>query len=600
MLRQTGVALLTILLGGGTPAVATDLKLFGAIEGEVRNLGGVTQMGASVQLFNGLELPVQRILTGSDGKFRFDHLQPDTYSVRVSLSSYVPASRTNITVRAGMSNYLSIQLATIFSTIELMYATPGDTGVVTDEWKWVLRSSTATRPVLRLDAGPDLDGILTGNRPVRERKMFSATRGLMRVSGGDGGVSSVLGNEPDLGTAFALATSLFGANELRVSGNVGYATSTGAPATGFRTRYTRTEGGALVPEVELTVRQVQMRQVAGYGLATGTPESTPTLRTMSVKVGERQELTDDISLEYGTLLESVVFLERMNMLSPFARLTYDLGEVGVLELGYSSGAPALDLIAAGGGQGAIQNDLIGLAMFPRVSLYGGHARVQRSDNYEIGYRKIDGKRTYTAAVFREDLRNAAITMAAPAGAIAPSDLLPDIASNSSIFNLGDYSTIGYMISATHDFGSGWTAGGAYGSGGALRPENPTDAVENAAELRSRMKPVRRQWTAARVTGFVPKAGTRVIASYVWVPGGSESLAPAHAWLTQRWQPQMGLNIQFRQPIPAGGSMAGRWEMNAEVRNLLANGYVPVASADGRSLFLIQFPRTLRGGLSFIF
>ena len=63
---------------------------------------------------------------------------------------------------------------------------------------------------------------------------------------------------------------------------------------------------------------------------------------------------------------------------------------------------------------------------------------------------------------------------------------------------------------------------------------------------------------------------------------------------------MGLNVQVRQPIPGRGGLGGRLEMSAELRNLLAEGYVPVASIDGRSLWLIQFPRTIRGGLSFVF
>lgn len=597
MFRQTSVALLAAVLAGGTPSLSAELSPLGTIQGEVRNLAGVSQMGATVQLYNRLEQPVQRVLTGPDGKFSFERLNPDSYSVRVNLNSYVPATRANIHVKAGMASYLAIQLATIFSTIELIYTAPAESGVVSDEWRWVLRSSVATRPVLRLS-----DSIMTvpvGHQPAKERKVFSATRGLMRVSAGDGGVSSVLGNEPDLGTAFALATSLFGSNELRVSGNLGYATSTGAPATGFRTQFSRSEG-TLTPDVELTVRQVQMRQVAAYGLATNTPESTPTLRTMSIKVGETQRITDEVTLEYGSLLESVAFLDRINLFSPFARLTYDLGEVGVVELGYSTGAPALDLIASGANDGAMQNQLVGLAMFPRVSLSSGHARVQRSDNYEIGYRKIDGKRTYSAAVYREDLRDAAITVAAPAGVFSSADLMPDIASNSSIFNLGNYSTIGYMASAVQEIGHGWSAGVAYGSGGALRADNAAEPVVDAADLRNRMKPVRRQWASARATGYIPKVGTRVAAGYVWVAGGSESLAPAHAWLTQRWQPQMGVNLQLRQPLPEGALIPGRWEMSAEVRNLLASGYVPVSTADGRNVLLIQFPRTLRGGLSFIF
>jgi hypothetical protein len=42
------------------------------------------------------------------------------------------------------------------------------------------------------------------------------------------------------------------------------------------------------------------------------------------------------------------------------------------------------------------------------------------------------------------------------------------------------------------------------------------------------------------------------------------------------------------------------EATADLRNMLAQGYLPVSMANGQSLTLIETPRTLRGGLSFIF
>ena len=63
---------------------------------------------------------------------------------------------------------------------------------------------------------------------------------------------------------------------------------------------------------------------------------------------------------------------------------------------------------------------------------------------------------------------------------------------------------------------------------------------------------------------------------------------------------MGLNFQIRQPLPLMGGIPGRLEMTAELRNLLAQGYIPMTSPDGGSLILIQFPRAIRGGFSFIF
>ncbi|MBI5083790.1 MAG: carboxypeptidase regulatory-like domain-containing protein, partial [Acidobacteria bacterium] len=186
------------------------------------------------------------------GRFRFDSLSPDNYSVRVSLASFVPAMRTNIPVRAGLESILNIQLANLFSSIELVYASPVQTGLLSDDWKWALRSSTATRPVLRLRdqqwGGPKTSSSASPS-------LFGPANGVVRVSAGDQGLSTALGSEPDLGTAFALATTLFGSREIAVSGNVGYASSSGVPTAGFRTRYSGGQEGLATPDVELTVRQ---------------------------------------------------------------------------------------------------------------------------------------------------------------------------------------------------------------------------------------------------------------------------------------------------------------------------------------------------------
>ena len=42
------------------------------------------------------------------------------------------------------------------------------------------------------------------------------------------------------------------------------------------------------------------------------------------------------------------------------------------------------------------------------------------------------------------------------------------------------------------------------------------------------------------------------------------------------------------------------EATIDVTNLLAEGYRPFLSADGRTLYLAQSPRTIRAGLSFSF
>jgi hypothetical protein len=121
---KAGVALVALLVV--TPAMVSgaEYRLLGAIRGEVRNPAGTRQMGAVVGLYNRYERLIEKTLTDPSGRFEFRALAPDQYAVRVNLSTYVPANRSNIAVRAGMESYLSIELATIFSSIELVYTSP--------------------------------------------------------------------------------------------------------------------------------------------------------------------------------------------------------------------------------------------------------------------------------------------------------------------------------------------------------------------------------------------------------------------------------------------------------------------------------------------
>jgi hypothetical protein len=38
----------------------------------------------------------------------------------------------------------------------------------------------------------------------------------------------------------------------------------------------------------------------------------------------------------------------------------------------------------------------------------------------------------------------------------------------------------------------------------------------------------------------------------------------------------------------------------EIRNLIAQGYVPVVGRDGQTLYLVQSARSVRGGVAFTF
>ena len=230
MIRSVRIALLVALTGAVLPVYPVEFTMLGSIAGVVRSRG-TTQMGASVMLLNRNDRVILRALTDGDGRFRFPSLPPDQYSVRVMLSSFIPAGRNMISVRPGVESFLNIQLANLFSSIELVYLTAPQASMLTEEWKWTLRSANEIRPVLRLL--PEVKAT-AGNRPSRWSP--GPTRGMVAVSAGEGSSLTPLGMAPDLGTAFAVATSVFGSRELTVSGNLGYDSQAGTPTAGFSTR----------------------------------------------------------------------------------------------------------------------------------------------------------------------------------------------------------------------------------------------------------------------------------------------------------------------------------------------------------------------------
>ena len=49
-----------------------------------------------------------------------------------------------------------------------------------------------------------------------------------------------------------------------------------------------------------------------------------------------------------------------------------------------------------------------------------------------------------------------------------------------------------------------------------------------------------------------------------------------------------------------GFLPVHMEALIDVRNLLAQGYVPVLGQDGQTVYLVQAARSVRGGLAFTF
>ena len=153
-----------------------------------------------------------------------------------------------------------------------------------------------------------------------------------------------------------------------------------------------------------------------------------------------------------------------------------------------------------------------------------------------------------------------------------------------------------MVSADRNWGRGWSTWLGGGNTGTLAPDG--DVVANAQDVRRLLHSVRRNWVAIRVSGVVPGAGTRIVASYLQTD--NTMALPTHRYLTQSYSPEVGLHLQVRQPLPGLGLWSGRLEAIVELRNALSQGVAGLETGAGRRLLLMPSPRILRGGLAFIF
>lgn len=550
-------------------------------------------MGALVMLFNRQDGLAQKAVTDEKGAFAFLGLMPDVYSIRVTLASFVPAIKNNILVQPGMRSVLNVSMAALFSSIHLIY--PTHPAFMSDDWKWVLRTAASTRPVMRLLPGVAGDGV-AGNEERPHRTVFSDTRGLVMFSAGDGTPVAGFGSSADMGTAFALGTSVLGSNQFQFAGNVGSGEQSGIPSAAFRTTYSRTVGPDS-PQVSVTMRELFLPD--RMGLAIFGPEGgVPMLRSISTNLDDHTRISDALSVQYGMALDAVAFNDHLSYLSPYARLTYSLGNAGDIEFAYTSGNARPDLSEPSAGDDPLQRDIGALALFPLVSLRAGRAGVQQGEDLEAGYSRSMGSRKFGVTVYREALRNLALTIAAPDGFLPVGDILPDFFSGTAMFDAGNFSSMGYVASATQNVGDHLSATVIYGSTGALTADRSETVSSDPDELRSMIHSGRQQSVTMRVVAASPHTGTHIAASYQVADGRFSVPEPIYS--TSSMRPQPGLNIYVRQAVPILSSLPWRMEVTADLRNLLQQGYLPLSTVDGSRLVLMENPRMFRGGLSFIF
>ncbi len=577
------------------PALA---QLHGSLGGLVSNHAGIPQMGALVTLLTPDGNEARKVYSGHDGSFEFSNLLPGAYGIQVTLSQFSPAARAGLAVKTGSRTYLDVNLRRLFASLQLNYAAGSEIRDMTDRWKWILRANYSRRNVLRF--APDHDGFDESGRVLRRLKgTFADTHAYAQLSTGLGMQPSGLANRSDLGSAFAVATSLFGNHDLTVSGNMAAPGAAAAsPTTAFRTTYTR-ELGAATPEVALTVRQLQVSSAAAnsiFELGQGT-QAAPRLETISLELGDSVAIGEATRIEYGVLYEAVNFVDRLEFLSPYGKVVHEISPEREIALSYMSGVPPAAVSSPAGGE-VLRGQVDNLGMFPRVAMLGGRPTVQRGRHIEIAYRERFGKNMIEAAVFHDAIADAAVAANVPDGMFADGNIVPDLFSRTATLNGGTYRAPGVRVSYARKLRDRLQAAIGYGLTGILTPTSSRMQTASAEELRSLLDSKSAHMVVASVAVDLPRTDTQVTGSHRWV--SKQSVIPGDLYNDFAAHSDPGLNVRIRQPLPLGGGLPGKFEASADFRNLLRSGYVPLQAVDGRMIYLLQAIRSYRAALSFIY
>ena len=596
MFRKFGFLAVVAIMVATVPLPAwsgtASAPIPGAISGYVRDASGAPQMGAVVEVLGSaaqaLKAFTLKAFTDDRGFYSVPGLLPGTYSVKVSAPSFLPSLREKIGVRAGAKLMVNVTLTTLFEAIQLV---PLRTPVDDDDWKWTLRS-VANRPILRvLEDGTTVvaqSGESTADHDLRGALSF------MAGSPGQG-----FGSPADMNAGFAVERSLLSSGTVRLNGSVGYGTDgQSIPAAVLRTTYTNRFNGMFEPSMSITALRLNSPdQYAMPGAA---------LEALSVTSSDRIVLGSKLEMKLGSELQAIQFMGRVHAFKPFGSADLHITPNTLLEYQYTSSVPNLGLEDRLGrnndraGDDPLDSTSADLSeTAPRMSMTGFLPAVERARHQEVSLSQRVGKNSMQVAFYSDSIVDPALIgigeMTPGAESAVSGDVLPDVYSGTFSYQGNDFATRGMRVVVQRKLLSDLTATLDYAYGGVLDLSRPDVQLQDARQW---IRAEQRHAVAAKFSGAVPKAKTRWIASYRYT-GGHRALTPVDLFDSSPGQAGPYLNLFIRQPIPAS-FLAGHLEILMDLRNLLAQGYVPVMGPDGRTLYLVQSARSVRGGVAFSF
>ena len=549
-----GMLLLFVGLLGGSSASLLAANA-GGLAGVVKDSRGAPLAGVAVTLLRGQFNPkeIQTVTTDGAGRFEMRGLVPGAYSLKATLTSYLPAIQSQVGIVADKISDLTLILENLYLQSILGVSGTNAEPAVKEDIESVLRSASSTRPILRVF---DADA---GSREEPDGKGAESKSGIRGVVGFS---TAAFSTAPDLASAgntftdFAFIKDVNAATTLVVAGIV---SDSGFAELDSLLRFRDSDRHSTSVRLSLGILPY-----LSLPLSAVPDQNVRRLNMYNLDVQDELKVSEVMSVIYGAEFQMTDPSTRASRFRPKWGVRFQPSASSQYRVLRTKSLPQMQRTLE-----LSEGDELELAS-PFQHDFGNRLNLglNRVTHTEAETEQSLGVSRFSAAVYTDEVASSYLSAAGPEHSA---------------------DSRGVRLAYRRAFGTAESSlGYTYGSG--------LQSVNNGSEFAQNNFHV----VAARIRSRLPLTRTLVAATYRWISGDSITIVDPYQTLFESNTP--GLSLAFVQAIPYFGKLIpGKIEAQVDVRNLFGRSSPELyQSANLRRVEFLQPARSVRGGIKLKF
>ena len=520
------------------PVAGNAAQNFAAIQGSVRDTSGIPVVGALVTaMTTASSLGERMAFTDNFGTFSIPNLLGGEYSVKVTTSKFLPVAKGGIMLSEGATAVLSLSLQTAMDVIRRASERNGKDS---EDIVWILRTSRASQPVLRLMDKPAPDDLAVAD--------YSGYLQIYSKS-----VESSAGASDGMGSRFSLTMPLQSHSRVTVDGQ--FNESPDQPR-GLSATYEFAPGNNHQSTMSVNMRQGQVLNGNFPG---------EDLKEIQLKYGEKLQLTNHLVFNYSAETGRTAGKLSDHYFRPAMAVSFVPNAQTTIGIAATAEAPAQadDPIR---GKDYFEQQ----AFLPPTHQGYRHAEMNAS-------RTVSGTTKFSAAVFKDQSASHTLFVA-----------LPDGTMRFLLMDGRNAPSQGARVHVDREF-KGFSAGMGYTVASGLGLSKPATSI---SEVRDQMTQRQFHVVTARIKTDLDYTNTTFTAVYRWVsPLAATSIDPYQSNVEYN---DPTLSITVAQTLPTFGTFPGKVQAILDARNLFEQ------STGNHSAQISNSPRFVKGGINIRF